>query len=181
LQEGERAARAVRNDEAAATKAATGRASRFFGVYWDKRDRRWHAHVWSGGKHHTIGVYDDDVDAARDHHWTRRDVDKWLLANKRPKVNLADDDTLLEWHKTYASIYVGVVKNGGNWTRRAQIKVDYKVEDLGTYVTQKEAALAFDRRARRLRRGTNLRLDGTCNELGRRGKVVTQVEDEPGS
>ncbi len=67
---------------------------------------------------------------------------------------------------------------------RARIKVDRKKENLGTYVTQKEAALAYDRRARQLRnprRGTNFRKDGTCNELGRNGKVVPQVEDEPGS
>ena len=175
MQEEERAARITKGDEAAATKEATGKTSRYFGVTWKKRIRRWHAQVWRGGKVHIIGLYDDELDAARD-------VDKWLLANGRRRVNLDDDDTPLEWQTTYASIYVGVYKNRGRW--QAKIRVGDKVEPHGTFDTQKEAALAYDRRARQLRntrRGTNFRLDGTCNELGRRGKVLTQVEDEPGS
>jgi hypothetical protein len=172
LQEGERAARAARGDEAAATKKATGKTSRFFGVTWNKQQSRWLAQVWRDGKMHHIGLYDDEVAAARD-------VDKWLLANERRRVNLDADDTPLEWQKTYASVYVGVYKNGGSW--QARIKVHGKYEPHGTYRTQKEAALAFDRRARLLGRGTNFRKDGTCNELGERGKVVTQVEDKPAS
>ena len=172
MQEGEREARIAKGDEAAASKEATGKTSRFFGVYWDKQARRWHAHVWHGGKVHNIGLYDDEVDAARA-------VDKWLVANRRRPVNLDADDKPLEWQTTYASIYVGVHRNKGSWM--ARIKVHGKYENLGTYRTQKEAALAFDRRARQVGRGTNFRKDGTCNELGRRGKVVTQVEDEAGS
>ncbi len=173
MQEEERAARIAKGDEAAATKKATGETSRFFGVGWDKWMTRWHAQVWRGGKLHHIGWYDDEVAAARE-------VDKWLMANERRRVNLADDDKPLEWQTTYASIYVGVYKHRGKW--QAQIKVGDKLEFPGTFTTQKEAALAYDRRARQLRnprRGTNFRLDGTCNELGRRGKVVPQVEDEP--
>ncbi len=67
----------------------------------------------------------------------------------------------------------------GKW--RARIKVGDEHETLGTYHTQKAAALAYDWRARQLGRGTNFRLDGTCNELGTKGKVVKQVEDEPAS
>ncbi len=170
MQEEERAARAVRGDEAAATKEATGKTSRFFGVYWDKRIRRWLAQVRRGGKQHHIGLYDDEVAAARD-------VDKWLLANGRRRVNLDADGKPLEWQTTYASVYVGVFKNGGSW--RARIYVRGTTENLGTYRTQKEAALAFDRRARQVGRGTNFRKDGTCNELGKKGKVLTQVEDKP--
>ena len=172
MQEGERAARITKGNEAAATKAATGKTSRFCGVTWDKRERRWRAQVCRGGKIHEIGYYDDEVAAARA-------VDKWLRANGQRPVNLDADDKPLEWQTNYASIYVGVRKDRGKW--RARIRVHGKYENLGLYRTQKEAALAFDRRAREVGRGTNFRKDGTCNELGRRGKVVTQVEDEPGS
>ncbi len=172
MQEEERAARAVRGDEAAASKKATGKTSIFFGVGWDKRSRSWRAHVGRGGKDHHIGNYDDEVAAARA-------VDTWLLANGRRRVNLDDKDAPLEWQTTYGSIYVGVYKNAGKW--QAKIRVGGTLEDLGTYRTQKEAALARDRRARQVGRGTNFRKDGTCNELGKRGKVVTQVEDKPGS
>ena len=123
-----------------------------------------------GGKRHHIGYYDDEVAAARA-------VDKWLRDNGGRRVNLDDKDRPLEWQKTYDSIYVGVHKNRGKW--QALIKVGGTLETHGSFDTQKEAALAFDRRARLLGRGTNFRKDGTCNELGRRGKVLTQVEDEP--
>jgi hypothetical protein len=172
LQEEERAARITKGNEASATKEATGKTSQFFGVIWSKRMSSWKAQVRHRGKMHTIGYYDDEVAAARA-------VDRWLLANGRRRVNLDADDTPLEWHTTYASIYVGVTKNRGKW--QARIKVGDKDEPLGSYHTQKEAALAFDRRAREVGRGTNFRKDGTCNELGKRGKVVTQVEDKPGS
>ena len=172
MQEGERAARAVRNDEAAASKEATGKTSRFFGVYWDKQARRWHAVVRRGDKLHFVGLYDDEVAAARG-------VDKWLSDKGERRVNLDADDKPLEWQTTYASIYVGVHKHKGKW--QALIKVGGTLEPHGTFATQKEAALAFDRRARQLGRGTNFRKDGTCNELGARGKVVPQREDEPGS
>ncbi len=174
MQEEERAARAVRGDEAAASKVATGKTSRFFGVYWNKHFRRWLAQVWHGGKMHHIRLDDDEVAAARA-------VDKWLLANGRRRANFADDDTPLEWQTNYASIYVGVynLKHRGKW--QAKIRVGDKLEPHGSFATQKAAALAFDRRARQLGRGTNFRKDGTCNELGARGKVVPQREDEPGS
>ncbi len=162
----------MRNDEAAASKEATGRTSRFFGVYWARLSRRWHARVYCGGKKHHIGYYDDELAAARA-------VDKWLSDNGRRRVNLDDKDMPLEQtSRNYASIYVGVRKTKTNW--QASIRVHGKWENLGgTHRTQKEAALAFDRRAREVGRGTNFRKDGTCNELGRRGKVVTQIEDKP--
>ena len=159
-------------DEAAATKEATGKTSRFYGVGWLKVKRMWRACVRRGGKlHHIGGYYDDEVAAARA-------VDEWLSANGERPVNLDDKGMPLERLSTYASIYVGVTKNKGKW--QARIKVGGKFESPGNFVTQKEAALAYDRRARQLGRGTNFRNDGTCNELVR-GKVVTQVEDEPGS
>ena len=170
MQEEERAARITRGDEAAASKEATGKTSIFFGVGWNKRERRWHATIWGGGKMHHIGLYDDEVAAARG-------VDKWLSDKGERRVNLDDKDAPLEWQTNYASIYVGVHRNKGSWL--ARIKVHGKYENLGTFATQKEAALAFDRRARQVGRGTNFRKDGTCNELGRRGKVLTQIEDKP--
>ena len=85
----------------------------------------------------------------------------------------------MERQSTYDSIYVGVHKSCGKW--EAQIWVNKKNEYLGTFITQREAALARDRRARELGKGANFRADGTCNELGPRGKVLTQVEEGPAS
>ena len=140
------AARAANADQAAASKEATGKYSQFYGVVFDTRACRWKAAVWHGGTRH-IGYFDDEVAAARA-------VDEWLLANGRRRVNLDDDGQPLEQQSTYASIYVGVYKNGGSWL--ARIRVNNKSENLGTFVTQREAALARDERARQLGRGTNL-------------------------
>ena len=170
------AARAANADQAAASKEATGEYSQFYGVTFDKSNRRrWKAAVWHSGSAHNIGRFDDEVAAARA-------VDVWLLANGRRRVNLDDDGEALERQSTFDSIYVGVHKSGGSWL--AFIKVNNKTENLGTFVTQREAALAYDERARQLRnprRGTNFRADGTCNELGAKGKVRTQVEEGPAS
>ena len=175
MQEAERATRTARADRAAASKEATGAMSQFYGVSLNKSKRMWQAKAWHGGKQHTIGYFEDEVAAARA-------VDKWLLANGRRRVNLDEDGLPLERQSTYASIYVGVYKHKGNW--QARIKVNKRDVPLGTFVTQREAALAYDRRARKLRnprRGTNFRLDGTCNEVGKKGKVLTQVEEDPAS
>ena len=175
MQEEERATREARADEAAASKEATGETSQFYGVSFEKINSRWRAQVWHSGTARFIGYFDDEVAAARA-------VDVWLFEKGRRRVNLDDDGQPLERKSTYDSIYVGVHKNRGNW--RARIWVNKKFENLGTFDTQREAALAFDRRARELRnprRGTNFRADGTCNELGPRGKVLTQVEKGPAS
>ena len=146
--------------------------SQFYGVSLNKSKRMWQAKAWHGGKQHTIGYFEDEVAAARA-------VDKWPLANGRRRVNLDDDGQPLERQSTYDSIYVGVYKHSGKW--QPQISVKGKLESLGTFDTQKEAALARDERARQLGRGTNFRADGTCNELGAKGKVLTQVEEGPAS
>ena len=149
------AARAASKAAAAATKAATGVTSQFYAVSWSERDRKWQANAWSGGKQHFIGSYDDEVAAARA-------VDEWLSANGERPVNLDADGKPLERLSTYASIYRGVTKAKGKW--QARIKVNKENESLGTFDTQREAALAYDERARQLRnprRGTNFRADGT--------------------
>ena len=172
MQVAELAARAASAAHAAASTAEIGKSSEFYGVTWFAPASQWRAYVWRGGTTHHIAYCDVEKDAARA-------VDEWLLDNGRRRVNLDDDGLPLEQQSTYDSIYVGVYKSGGNW--RAQIKVNKKKEYLGTFVTQREAALAYDRRARELGKGTNFRRDGTCNELGPRGKVLTQVEEGPAS
>ena len=89
MQVAELAARAAKAAQAADTKVATGKTSRYYGVGWHKKNCNWRAEVRADGKMHHIGGYDDEVAAARD-------VDKWLLANGERRVNLDADDTPLE-------------------------------------------------------------------------------------
>jgi hypothetical protein len=41
-----------------------GTTSRFLGVYWNKRMRRWHAQIKAGGRRHSLGLFDREEDAA---------------------------------------------------------------------------------------------------------------------
>jgi hypothetical protein len=173
LQEEVRAARAANADQAATSREASGTSSQFYGLYFSRG--QWMAEFGSGGERVFLGRYDEEVVAARA-------VDDWLQANGRVAVNLDENGSPLAWQQTYVSIYTGVSKNHNRW--QAKIKVDKKWEPLGTFDTQTEAAQAYDTRARQLRnprRGTNFRLDGTCNEVGPRGKVLTEVEEVPAS
>jgi len=42
-----------------------GRTSRFRGVYWHKRRKKWVAQVTVAGEQHYLGVFDDEEDAGR--------------------------------------------------------------------------------------------------------------------
>ena len=173
MQEEVRAARAANADQAATSREASGTTSQFYGVHFFRG--QWRGRVRRGGQKVHIGQYDEEVVAARA-------VDVWLEDNGRDPVNLDANGSPLAWQKTYVSIYAGVSKNRNRW--QARIKIDKKDVPLGTFDTQIEAALAYDSRARELRnprRGTNFRLDGTCNEVGPRGKVLTEVEEVPAS
>ena len=172
MQAAELAARAASAARAAASTAEIGKSSSFYGVTWHAGNHKWHAYVWRGGTTHHIAYCDIEADAARA-------VDEWLWNNYRegPKNFDADGNRVVR-QSTDSSIYRGVswYKNKGKWA--AQIKVDNKLENLGTFDTQEEAAKAFDERAWELGRGTNFRLDGTCNNLGPNGKVVPQRRPE---
>ena len=172
MQAAELAARVANAAQAAASTAAIGKSSSFYGVMWHAGMHKWHAYVnRRGGTKHRIDYYDIEADAARA-------VDEWLLEHGEDRENFDADDNRIVRQSTHSSIYRGVHwdKSKGKWA--ASIKVDNKTEHLGTYDTQKEAAKAFDERAWELGRGTNFRLDGTCNNLGPNGKVVPQVRPE---
>ena len=173
MQAAELAARVASAAQAAASTAAIGKSSSFYGVTWHAGNHKWHAYVWRGGTKHHIGDYDIEADAARA-------VDDWLWKNYREgPENFDAKGNRIVRQSTDSSIYRGVAwhKRDGKWA--AKIKVDNKTENLGLFDTQEEAAKAFDERAWELGRGTNFTFDGTCNNLGPNGKVVPQVRPEP--
>ena len=43
----------------------TGTSSKFKGVTWWKRDKRWKAQASSSGKHYNLGYFDSETDAAK--------------------------------------------------------------------------------------------------------------------
>ncbi len=168
----ELAARAANAAQAAASTAAIGKSSEFYGVTWHPGMHKWKAFVWRGGTTHIIDYYTNEADAAQA-------VDDWLSENYGEEpFNFDADDNRIVRQSTDSSIYRGVTwdKSTGNW--RVKIKVDQKTENLGHYDTQEEAAEAYDKRAWELDRPTNFRFDGTRNNLGADGKVVPQRRTE---
>ena len=108
-----------------------------------------------------------------------RAVDEWLWDNYgEDPVNFdAETGQPVVRQSTDASIYRGVSPNRDKWM--ATIYVSGKVEHLGRFDTQREAAEVYDERAWQLGKPTNLTFDGMRNKLGANGKVVPQVRPEP--
>jgi hypothetical protein len=144
-------------------------------VSWKKKIRKWDAHISHDGKHHSLGYFDDEQEAARafdtaarrlrgeDAHggragktWNRlnfptgREVKR---AQERGALLTADDKAaaVAAAERQGPSAFVGVtwVKDRRKWM--AQIKHDGKNQQLGRFDNEHEAARAVDTAARRLR------------------------------
>ena len=63
LMEGHPAKRRRKEEPAEAAQATL--ASRYVGVYWAKRARRWRASIWHEGRNQHLGYFDEEQDAAR--------------------------------------------------------------------------------------------------------------------
>ena len=62
-------------------------SSRFWGVTWDRRDKKWHARYRDAdGKQHTIGYFDDEEEAA---HAVNKAINDAGLEGKR-RMNAVD-------------------------------------------------------------------------------------------
>jgi hypothetical protein len=56
---------ATRNENAQNKRPTTGATSRFLGVCWSTKERRWIAQIHAEGKNRRVGCYADEVQAAR--------------------------------------------------------------------------------------------------------------------
>ena len=172
MQVAELAARDARAAQAAASTAAIGKSSEFYGVTWKANMHKWEACVGRGGRTRHIDYCDIEADAAKA-------VDDWLSEHYGEEpFNFDANGNRIVRQSTDSSIYRGVTwdKSRGKW--RATIKVSGKTEVIDRFDTQEEAAKAYDKRAWELDRPTNFTFDGTLNNLGRDGKVVPQVRPE---
>ena len=130
-------------------------SSKFYGVGWNKRDKKWQAYVWHNGKQVGLGrAFDTEIAAAKA-------VDVWLRENGRAaEANFDESGSFVPRVSTKSSKYRGVTwrKKSNQW--KAQIKVGGKKENLGYFDDEAEAARAFDTRAAELGRPTNFDLNG---------------------
>ena len=130
-------------------------SSKFFGVGWLKREKKWQARVRHNGKQVNLGAnFDTEIAAAKA-------VDVWLRENGRAaEANFDESGNFVPRVSTKSSKYRGVYwfKRDNKW--RATIKVAGKEEWLGDFDDEAEAARAFDTRAAELGRPTNFDLNG---------------------
>jgi hypothetical protein len=169
----ERGALRMKDKVAAAAASAGQGPSKFVGVVWDKKSRKWRAGIKHDGNQQRLGHFDDEWEAARavdtvarrlrgeDAHGGRSGNGTWLRLNfpTEGEVKRAQASALLtEKHKAEAaseqqgpSEFIGV-----SWTKKdrkweAKITHDGKQQHLGRFDDEQEAARAVDAAARRLR------------------------------
>ncbi|KAJ1456353.1 hypothetical protein M885DRAFT_497164 [Pelagophyceae sp. CCMP2097] len=136
-------------DGAAVAKSArrgTAHSSKFYGVWWHKRDYKWRAGFRdAAGRAVHVGCFDVEEDAARAYNAA---VIQANLANI--KVNLEKDGVLLEEKPIMSSEFHGVNFNCDKNRWQASIKrgkrhgLDGKKQHLGYHEDEQDAALAVD-------------------------------------
>jgi hypothetical protein len=121
--------------------------SRFVGVSWDKREKKWYVRVTVKGKRKRIGYYDDETAAARA-------FDAYVIANKI-NANLNFPSAAgATGHRTTkkgrTSSYRGVYWD--KWAKKwvARITVDGKKKRLGSFVDEDDAGRACNKYRRNL-------------------------------
>ena len=114
-------------------------SSKFFGVGWHKHNQKWRASVKHNGKLVNLGgSFDTEIAAAKA-------VDVWLRENGRAaEANFDESGSFVPRVSTQSSKYRGVswYKKSNQW--KAEIKVAGKLEHLGYFDDEAEAARAFD-------------------------------------
>jgi hypothetical protein len=130
-------------------------SSKFFGVGWHNGKKKWQARFQHNGKQVYLGGnFDTEIAAAKA-------VDVRLRENGRAaEANFDESGSFVPRVSTKSSKYRGVSwdKSRNQW--EARIKVAGKLEHLGYFDDEAEAARAFDTRAAELGRPTNFDLNG---------------------
>ena len=115
--------------------------SRFFGVSWNKKAKKWAVRATDNGKQKYLGSFDDETAAA----WA---FDAYVIANKiNTDLNFPSAPGAVGHRTTKkgrTSRYRGVWWNKIAKKWKVAIWVDGKSKHLGTFVDEDDAAWAFD-------------------------------------
>jgi hypothetical protein len=145
-------------------------SSKFYGVGWHNGKKKWQAQFRHNGKNVNLGdSFDTELAAAKA-------VDVWLRENGRAaEANLDESGNFVPRVSTKSSKYRGVswAKSHNQW--EAIIRVAGTQQHLGYFDDEKEAAKAYDTRARQLVRLTNFDENGVEIDYGSNAVLQAQA------
>lgn len=139
------------------SKSRIGSTSKYKGVSWDKRIKKWVASIHKNGKKHHLGCFYSENEAAEIYN----DAAKVLFGELAYQNVIGEDNTTQFFEeqknnrnfnrkqsKTTTSIYKGVSfdKRSGKWA--CSTTIDGKFFWLGRHNQEKEAAKAYDQKAK---------------------------------
>jgi hypothetical protein len=129
------------------------KTSKYKGVYWHKDKNKWQVRVSYNGKEVYLGLYSSEMEAARVHDiGAKLSYGKFAVLNfkKLSTKHLKNVKKRLKAKKSKTSKYRGVAfyAQTDKWT--AQISYKSKYCRLGYFATEKEAALAYNKKAKEL-------------------------------
>ncbi len=131
----------IKNNEV--LKEIRERKSRFRGVTFSQN--RYIAEIFKDNQRYYLGTYDTDEDAARAYNKKSKE-----LYGDQAFLNDVEGDIEIVGHKQKSSKYRGVSYNKkyNNW--KVILRKDYKEVHAGTYKTEEEAALAYNKKAKEI-------------------------------
>jgi hypothetical protein len=132
--------------------------SKYRGVSWNKNKNKWTATIYSNGKKHNLGYFEDEEEAARAY-------DRAARAHKGEKAQLNFPAEGESGPSRQSSKYRGVSweKSHNKWI--AKVQYGGKRHSLGYFEDEEEAARAYDRAAR-------------VHKGGRRGQGMKEAEKQ---
>ena len=106
------------------------KTSKYTGVFWDKKSKKWKSHITFKGKRKSLGYYDSEIDAAQTYQEARAEI---VQTGKLSEY----------WSPKFSSKYNGVYwrKDNSKWV--AQIRFNKKQKYLGSFPTEEEAHQAY--------------------------------------
>jgi hypothetical protein len=137
----------------AKSKKLARKSSRYRGVKWFQHGGKWHVDISHNGIRHSLGDYDDEIEAAKAYDACARYFFGGSAQTNFPKGETLSPRALYRrnLHSSFergerTSIYEGVYLKGGRWT--CSLKFDNKQKQIGYFASELEAAQAYDACAR---------------------------------